>query len=186
MGQNFSQCLQWKPAVDMCLDSMWLSIVVYHFVLYSHSLQPYTPSSCLNIFDLMRSSNAEMIPRCICKNWKIIWVRPKTFPNSWLHQKNTTRFEADELVTNNLQQVFLMFIPKFMHFQSMSCGTNPATGQTLKATGADMFGLHVSPDCRFNGINIITGIATPVPALQTTNLFVNCFFNLVNIGQCLN
>ena len=68
----------------------------------------------------------------------------------------------------------------------MSCGTSPATGQTLKATGADMFGLHVGTNCRFDGINVITGITTPVAALQTTNLSINCFFKLINIGKCFN
>ena len=69
-----------------------------------------------------------------------------------------------------------------MHFQSMSCGTGPVTCQTLKATGADMFGLHVSTNCRFDGVNVITGITTPVAALQTANLSVNSFVNLINIG----
>ena len=68
----------------------------------------------------------------------------------------------------------------------MSCGTSPAAAQTLKATGADMFGLHVGTNGRFDWINVITGITTPLAALQTTNESINCFFKLINIGKSFN
>ena len=131
----------------------------------------------------MRSSNAEMLSMF---NSKVLfkYLESRISLGDQKHFRVQGPLWGSLTSNKQLSPVSLMFISQFMHFQSMSRGTNPVTGQTLKATGANMFGLHVSPDCRFDGINIITGIATPLATLQTTNVSINGFFNLINIGKC--